>query len=45
MSKKSFNTKDMIAGDRIAKTISQYVVAAWFAGLAYYYWFDKSVPN
>jgi len=45
MSNKSFNTKDMIASDRVAKTISQYVVAAWFAGLAYYYWFDKSVPN
>ena len=45
MSNKSFNTKDMIASDRIAKTISQYVVAAWFVGLAYYYWFDKSVPN
>jgi len=45
MSNKSFDTKDMIAGDRAAKTASQYVVAAWFVGLAYYYWFDKSVPN
>jgi len=45
MSKKSFNTKDMIAGDRAAKTASEFVVAAWFLGLAYYYWFDKSVPN
>ena len=43
MSKKSFNTKDMIAGDRAAKTASEFVVAAWFVGLAYYYWFDNSV--
>ena len=45
MTQKSFSKKDMMAGDNATKTASQFVVAGWFAGLAYYYWFDKSVPN
>tara|TARA_B110000503_G_C6758102_1_gene254313 strand:+ start:118 stop:450 length:333 start_codon:yes stop_codon:yes gene_type:complete len=36
---------DIIALDKTEKTASQFVVAAWFLGLAYFYWFDKSVPT
>ena len=45
MYQKHLDNNDVIANDKAAKTASQYVVAAWFLGLAYYYWFDKSVPN
>ena len=45
MSQKHLDNNDVIANDKAAKIASQYVVAAWFLGLAYYYWFDKSVPN
>ena len=37
--------KEIIKEDKAAKMASQFVVAAWFAGLAYFYWFDKSIPT
>ena len=43
--KKKINESDFIAGDKTAKTASQFVVAAWFLGLAYFYWFDSNIPT
>ncbi len=39
------NEDDLKSLDVLTDISSKFVVAAWFLGLAYFYWFNESVPT
>ena len=39
------NEDDLKSLDVLTDISSKFVVAAWFLGLAYFYWFNESVPS